>query len=175
MILKTCKICNVAKELNFFTKKKKALYGVHQWCKNCFSSYNKNRYEQNKDQIKNNALNYYKENKEKRQQYKKDNAEKINKYSRDYYKKNPVVYKIQAVKRRANMLHATPVWLNEDQHKNIKSIYNLCKEKEIETGLKWHVDHIVPLLGSNVCGLHVPWNLQVITAKQNLTKGNKVF
>jgi len=51
--------------------------------------------------------------------------------------------------------------------------YNLCRLREQITGFKWHIDHIIPLNGQKVSGLHVWNNLQVIPASVNLSKGNR--
>jgi hypothetical protein len=76
-------------------------------------------------------------------------------------------------KRRSRKLNATPPWLTGDHFAHIQRTYKLCRVISEETGQKYHVDHIVPLQGKNVCGLHVPWNLRVIPAKLNLEKSNK--
>jgi 5-methylcytosine-specific restriction endonuclease McrA len=76
--------------------------------------------------------------------------------------------------RRAQKLKATPAWLTLEHLKEIKLLYLKSKIISKETGTQHQVDHIVPLLGKEVCGLHVPWNLRVITAEENRKKCNKL-
>lgn len=63
----------------------------------------------------------------------------------------------------------TPVWADKNK---IKELYDHCKKLTEETGIKYHVDHIVPLRHNKVCGLHVENNLRIITADENLQKSN---
>lgn len=76
--------------------------------------------------------------------------------------------------RRAAKLKATPDWLTKEQKEQIKEIYSEAKRKEKEDGLPRHVDHIIPLKSGKVCGLHVPWNLQVLLAQENMRKSNTI-
>lgn len=64
-----------------------------------------------------------------------------------------------------NIYWATPSWLNDQQQTEMKEIYNTCPETH-------NVDHIVPIRSKLVCGLHVPWNLQHLTIKDNSQKSN---
>jgi 5-methylcytosine-specific restriction endonuclease McrA len=84
------------------------------------------------------------------------------------------LYNARTVKRRAAKLQRTPPWLTKAQHEEMTDIYKQAKELEaIFFNRKFHVDHIIPLQGKDVCGLHVPWNLQILTAEENLQKGNR--
>jgi len=69
--------------------------------------------------------------------------------------------------------HATPFWLTEDDRQHIRDLYAKSKKKTKAEGIKYHVDHIVPLNGINMSGFHSPLNLRIITAKENLIKGNR--
>jgi 5-methylcytosine-specific restriction endonuclease McrA len=66
-----------------------------------------------------------------------------------------------------------PSWLTLEDLKQIEEIYLKAKNMSKQTGLEYHVDHIIPLNGKNVSGLHVPSNLQILLASDNLSKSNK--
>tara|TARA_R110002096_G_C14086604_1_gene677180 strand:- start:51 stop:509 length:459 start_codon:yes stop_codon:yes gene_type:complete len=134
---------------------------------------------------------YYNENKmsilAKRKIYYEDNKESVSEKGKAWYEvnkekaaikyktwcqANPEKRNASNAKRRAAKLQRTPNWISSAHLKEIETFYMLSKWYEKATGLKHHVDHIVPLQGDLVSGLHVPWNLQVITAAENCSKNN---
>jgi hypothetical protein len=84
------------------------------------------------------------------------------------------LYAARTAKRRAQKLKATPAWLTSHQHDLIKMFYEAAGALAAEFGRTVHVDHIIPLKGKNVSGLHVPWNLQVMFGDENSSKSNRV-
>ena len=137
-------------------------------------AYQKVWYEENKEQAKAASRAYYSANKEKVAAASKAwyaaNKEKVKADWGAWYEANPGKVAEYTVKRRAAKLHRTVSWSNK---KLIAQVYKQAKELTIETGEPYHVDHIIPLQGKLVSGLHVETNLQAIPAKDNLTKSNK--
>ncbi len=105
----------------------------------------------------------------------KKHRPKKSQYQRRYRQDNPGLSASYCAKRRAAQLEATPKWLTENQRLEIEQIYIQASELSwlSEGGL--HVDHIVPLQGKEVRGLHVPWNLQILPAPLNFSKSNKLL
>lgn len=97
-----------------------------------------------------------------------DQKERVRQYRNLPENKCKIVAK--KARHRAEKLHRVPKWLTENDSWMIKEIYELAMLRSILTGVEWQVDHIIPLRGKRVSGLHVPTNMQVITAKENLKK-----
>lgn len=122
---------------------------------------------------------WYIENRERKlvssKQWKQDNKDHVALSKIIWREENRDKYNAIEAKRRAARLNATPKWLTKEQLKEIAYFYLLAQELAWlnEDGKPFDVDHIVPLQGSNFCGLHVPWNLQLLPAKLNKSKGNR--
>ena len=101
--------------------------------------------------------------------------EEKRRYRKTHKLNNPDLYKEFVNARRRRFRNATPKWLTAEQKMEIRLKYRLAIELSKKTGTRYAVDHIVPLFGESVCGLHVPWNLTVITQDENLKKYNKLL
>ena len=104
--------------------------------------------------------------------YRENSRDKERRRYTRYNKQNPEVRANLAAYRRAMQKNATPSWLSEKHKSQIKEIYKSSKSLSDKFGLVFQVDHIVPLCGENVCGLHVPWNLQILEKTLNKAKSN---
>lgn len=91
-------------------------------------------------------------------------------YDREYVKNNRALSNANRAKRKAAKLRRTPAWADLDL---IEVFYATAREMTEATGIPHEVDHVVPLRGKNVSGLHVATNLQILTKSENCSKGNK--
>ena len=135
-------------------------------------------YAENKQKIREASRKWRAENKEKdcetRRKWRAENKEKMYEAQRQWSKANPSKITKYSANRRATRLNATPAWLTDKQQTEMAAIYKEAVVMGKQTGIPHHVDHIVPLKGKNVSGLHVPWNLQILTATENISKGNRI-
>jgi hypothetical protein len=92
------------------------------------------------------------------------------KYMTMYLRKNAARLNAEKARRMADRKNRTPQWANLFF---IEEIYDLARRRTASTGIKWSVDHIVPMKSELVCGLHVEHNLRVIPHVQNVSKRNR--
>lgn len=175
--MKTCTKCGATKALKEFPKLSRSKDGFRSCCKECHNFANRKYKEENSDK----ELAYREKNKEKYRlrasKWYYENLEKAikrNKINSTLWRKNnPDKNAAKEAKRRSKKLKATPSWLNAEHFKQIQLEYELAAWCTKVMKEHYEVDHIVPLQGKTVCGLHVPWNLQVISRKDNRAKWNK--
>lgn len=104
--------------------------------------------------------------------YKKANKESVGEYKKQWLEKNKAKTRMYSATRRSAKLQRTPEWLNDGEKFEIECVYRYASCLR-NVGLDYEVDHITPLQGDRVSGLHVPWNLRVISMQMNRSKGNK--
>jgi hypothetical protein len=189
---KYCKKCNSTKSLVEFSKNKNTPDGFQYYCKDCcrattkhYRDNNKEAYyasarrwaEENPERVKETRRKYYLENQEsiltEKKEYYQENRDSILEYKKTYGRLNRGKRNAIEAKRYASQKQRTPPWLTKEQIAEIEQYYWLAKDLFRTTGEVYHVDHIVPMQGDNVSGLHVPWNLQVLPSDVNIAKGNK--
>lgn len=107
--------------------------------------------------------------------WRSQNKDRLREIRRRWSDKNPEYLAFKTAAYRASKLKATPLWLEDEDYERISEMYTVAKMFQIYTGQEYHVDHIVPLQGEIVCGLHVPWNLQILPGTENQSKSNRYW
>ena len=101
--------------------------------------------------------------------------EELGYYKKKYKEAHLELYKALNSVRKRRHRAATPKWVTAEQKVTMRQLYLQAQTLTKITGERYVVDHIVPLISEVVCGLHVPWNLRVITREENLKKSNKMI
>jgi hypothetical protein len=163
--MKTCSKCKEDKSLFEFGKHSSNKDGLQYQCKacrvlTCAVSYKKAGLERLKKKNKI-SRDWREANKVRRQEYAKT-------YSQQNRAKRTGLER----KRQASKLNRTPAWLTDFDKLHMECLYQVAAMRTQESGYAWHVDHTIPLQGKTVSGLHVPNNLRVIPAADNLRKNN---
>ena len=100
--------------------------------------------------------------------------EKRRRENRTWWINNPAKTRAYSSKWRAARRQAAPAWMTTDMWEQIEQIHGEAARLQAETGTTHAVDHVIPLDGKTVCGLHVPWNLTVMTHSANSGKSNRL-
>jgi hypothetical protein len=193
--MKQCVSCGEKKAFGEFYKRSDSPDGFRNDCKECRKALSNSIYLRDPEQQKAQRRDYYRRRKSldpeycvkkywadversrelNRLYYQRDRKNRIEK-SVAYAKANPA--KANATKKKYKLAKrkACPPWVYSSRElcAQIMYFYGEAQRLASETGVAYHVDHIIPLQGETVCGLHVPWNLQVLTASENCSKQNRL-
>jgi len=159
--MKICSKCKIEKPLDSFYKKNSTKSGYQSACKLCKKNHERDYYvnggNSEKCAVKRAVTKDY---------------QKIT--QKEWRKHNQGIKNFHTAKYRALKKQATPKWLTKEQLKQIRDLYKEARVITEMTGISHQVDHIHPLNGRQSSGLHVPWNIQILTKEENLEKSNKL-
>lgn len=159
-----CSKCNIEKPDDAFYKDRKQ-------CKECIAKACRAYRENNLEKVKNKINAWHKDNPERIKEinaaWRKNNPDRARENSKRWQEDNREQHlayrRFVRVQKRLIIAQQTPIWASVEE---IKNIYNNCP-------INMTVDHVVPLKGKDVCGLHVEYNLQYLSLSHNSRKGNR--
>jgi hypothetical protein len=169
--MKTCSFCKKEKPESAFSVRRASPDGLNYKCRECNKEYLKVWQANNPNAFK----RWYSENKEERAQYWRGwyeaNKDHRSRSYAEWAKQNKHIVNALIAKRIAAKKQSTPRWANQDA---IREVYRAAAERTEQTGVRHEVDHIYPLQGKRVCGLHCEANLRVMTKTENIRKSNRM-
>lgn len=174
MVMKKCSQCGEEKDRELFYRKYSARDGLASCCKECKLAKNREWYHANsKKRIA--QTNIWRDNnpgavKRSQKKYYDSNSKKRIHNAAKWAAKNRGRVAKREADRRASKILATPVWANQ---KYISLWYDFAKIESDRTGRRVQVDHIIPLKGKLVCGLHCARNMQLLFIEDNSSKNNR--
>jgi hypothetical protein len=193
--MKLCCKCKTTKPFEDFYKNKVMKDGYHSFCIICHKvnnaalkklkrsdpvfrakelAYKKEYRARNVEQRKTYMKEWHAKNSVQqityREQYRLNNPT----YFQEYAKANKHKVNASTRKRQAAKLQRTPAWLTDIDYWMIEEAYELAALRTKIFGFSWEVDHVLPLQGKVISGLHTPYNLQVIPMVKNRSKANKL-
>ena len=166
--MKKCNYCHIEKPFTAFYKKATAKDGLFWWCRDCHKEKMKANYH-----VLANDEEYCDAERARIRAFWQNNPDKRLEAGRKYLANNRAKINAKLKQRYAAKRNRTPKWLTNDDNWIIEQAYELAQLRTQIFGFQWHVDHVVPLHGKLVSGLHVPHNLQVIPAWYNRSKSNR--
>ena len=192
---KACTRCEIEQPVESFSRDSARKSGIHPWCNACRKESARKRIAANPEFHRKRVAAWRAKNpdadrairksqqvkhKEKRnaesRAYRAANLDRVRLLGREWSKNNPAASRAINNARRAAKKRAIPAWASDELDQFVMSeCYSLAVKRTQITGVEWHVDHVVPLRSENVCGLHCSANLQVIPARLNHAKGNRVW
>lgn len=169
--MKRCTLCKQERNFLAFGKKMAGRNGLNSVCKACNSKRQCEYQKRNKSSVNVKNRQWAARNRDKTRAaslaWVNANRDKVYADNKAWRAANGKKMLAYTRKYQAAKLRATPSWLTAEQVSEMIKIYENCP-------VGFHVDHIIPLQGKKVKGLHVPWNLQYLPALENMRKGNKV-
>ena len=160
---KFCSKCKETLSVDLFFKNKSRRDGLQGYCKKCKCLRDRQYDSEHRDKINESARN---------RRFAGETRQTHLRALKAYREKNKAIRAKLQMNRKSAKLQRTPIWLNDFDKLKIQCLYQLAAMRNRESGQTWHVDHIIPLQGEFVSGLHVPSNLQVIPAIENMRKSN---